>query len=46
MLLSVLINLKLIYELLYEPVREKTDNVGFEPGPTQTGLYCHRRMLA
>ena len=33
--------------VLYEPVREKTNNlqIGFRPGPTQTGLYSHRRWL-
>ena len=30
---------------MYEPVREKTNNLGFRPGPTQTGLYSHRRWL-
>ena len=30
---------------LYETVREKTNNLGFQPGPTQTGLYKHRRWL-
>ena len=28
-----------------EPVREKTNNLGFRPGPTQTGLYSHRKRL-
>ena len=28
-----------------EPVHEKTNNLGFRPGPTQTGLYSHRRWL-
>ena len=28
---------------IYEPVREKTNNLGFRPGPTQTSLYSHRR---
>ena len=28
-----------------EPVREKTNNLGFRPGPTQTGLYSHRKWL-
>ena len=28
-----------------EPVRDKTSNLGFRPGPTQTGLYSHRRSL-
>ena len=31
--------------LIFEPLREKTNNLGFRPGSTQTGLYCHRRML-
>ena len=26
-----------------EPVREKTNEMGFQPGPTQTRLYSHRR---
>ena len=28
-----------------EPVHEKTNNFGFRRGPTQTGLYSHRRWL-
>ena len=28
-----------------EPLREKTNNLGFRPGLTQTGLYSHRRWL-
>ena len=31
--------------LIIEPVREKTNNLGFRPGLTQTGLYSHRRWL-
>ena len=31
--------------LLYEPRSEKTGLRGFRPGPTQTGLYSHRRWL-
>ena len=27
-------------------MREKTNNLGFRPGPTQTGLYSHRKWLA
>ena len=27
------------------PLREKNNNLNFRPGPTQTGLYCHRRWL-
>ena len=30
---------------LYEPVHEKTNNLGFRPGPTQTRLYSHRSRL-
>ena len=28
-----------------EPVRVKTNNLCFRPGPTQTGLYKHRRWI-
>ena len=28
-----------------EPLHEKTNNLGFRPGPTQTGLYNHRTLL-
>ena len=28
-----------------EPVREKTNTLGFRPGPTQTRLYSHRIKL-
>ena len=28
---------------IYEPSREKTNNLSFRPGLTQTGLYKHRR---
>ena len=31
--------------ITYEPVHEKTNNLEFRPGPTQTGLYTHRRRL-
>ena len=30
---------------IYEPRCEKTGLRGFRPGPTQTGLYRHRRWL-
>ena len=30
---------------IYEPVHKKTNNLGFRPGQTQTGLYSHRRWL-
>ena len=30
---------------IFEPRCEKTGLRGFRPGPTQTGLYCHRRWL-
>ena len=29
----------------FEPRSEKTGIRGFRPGPTQTGLYSHRRWL-
>ena len=32
-------------EMINEPQREKTCFHGFRPGPTQTGLYSHRRRL-
>ena len=32
-------------QLIIEPVRDKTNNLGFRPGPTQTGLYSNRRWL-
>ena len=32
-----------IFDLFYEPVREKTNNLGFRPGLTQTSLYSLRR---
>ena len=31
------------FDKTYEPVHEKTINLGFRPGLTQTGLYSHRR---
>ena len=31
--------------IVFEPVHEKTNNLGFRPGPTQTGLYSHRTLL-
>ena len=31
--------------LAYEPRSEKTGLRGFQPGPTQTGLYSHKRWL-
>ena len=30
---------------VFEPVHEKTNNLGFQPGPTQTSLYSHRRNI-
>ena len=30
---------------LFEPRCEKSGLRGFRPGPTQTGLYSHRRWL-
>ena len=34
-----------ITSIIIEPVREKTNNLGFRPGPTQNGLYSHRKWL-
>ena len=31
-------------DLFNEHVREKTNNLGFRPGPTLTGLCSHRRL--
>ena len=31
--------------LVFEPRCEKTGLRGFRPGPTQTGLYSHKRWL-
>ena len=33
------------YYKIIEPVRDKTNNLGFRPGPTQTGLYKLRKEL-
>ena len=30
---------------MFEPSHEKTNNLGFRPGPIQTWLYSHRRWL-
>ena len=35
----------LLYLKTLEPVHEKTNNLGFRPGLTQTRLYSHRRQL-
>ena len=42
--MSQLQNLHTIH-MSYEPRREKTSLRDFRPGPTQTGLYSHRRWL-
>ena len=31
--------------IINEHVREKTNNLGFRPGLTQTGMYSHRSRL-
>ena len=31
--------------VIFEPVHEKTNNLSFRPGPTQTRLYSHRKEL-
>ena len=35
----------LFTSIYYEPVYEKTNNLGFRPGPTQTRLYSHSIKL-
>ena len=30
---------------MYEPLHDKTNNLGFVPGPTQTRLYSDRSRL-
>ena len=34
-----------IFHLRNEPLYEETNNLGFRPGPTQTGLYSHCSRL-
>ena len=34
-----------VYRLSFESRREKTGLRGFQPGPTQTGLFSHRSRL-
>ena len=36
---------QILISLINEPRCEKTGLRGFQPGPTQTGLYSHRRWL-
>ena len=31
--------------ILYEPLNDKTSNLGFRLGPTQNGMYSHRSRL-
>ena len=33
------------FKRIHEPLHEKTNNLGFRPGLTQTDLYSHRRKL-
>ena len=38
----------LIFEekkISFEPVRDKTNNLGFRPGPTHTDFYSYRSRL-
>ena len=37
--------LRSFYLVKYEPVLEKTNNLGFRPGPTKTKLYSNRSRL-
>ena len=41
-----IIDTMLDVEAINEPSHEKTNNLGFRPGQTQTGLYSHRSRLA
>ena len=36
---------RILHSLSFEPRSEKTGLRGFRPGPTQTGLYSHKRRL-
>ena len=36
---------RIFTEVSFEPCCEKTGLRGFRPGPTQTGLYSHRKWL-
>ena len=40
-----LISFIILPSLLFDPHHKKTGLWGFRPGPTQTGLYNHRRWL-
>ena len=35
--------LEVMFNVKNEPVHDKTNNLGFRPGPAQTGLYSHRK---
>ena len=39
------LGIEVVVNVINEPVHEKTNNMGFRTGPTQTGLYSHRRWL-
>ena len=41
---SELCDIKLL-KYYYEPSCEKTNNLGFQPGPTQIRRYIHRNRL-
>ena len=42
---SMHVTLKWLGTSIFESRYEKTGLQGFRPGPTQTGLYSHRRWL-
>ena len=44
LLQSLIENKEEVYKV-FEHVREKTNNLGFRPGPTQTSLFGHRKKL-
>ena len=35
--------LKIPVTIIFEPTHEKTNKLGFRHGPTQTGMYSHRK---
>ena len=38
-------DLSCAFYFTFEPLHEKTNNLGFRPGLTQTGLYNHKSRL-
>ena len=38
-------SIPVMYSFIFEPLHEKTNNLGFRSGLTQTSLYSHRNWL-